>query len=143
MKVKDIMTKSVAYTNPNASLTEVAQLMQKHNVGSIPVLDQNGVMGIVTDRDIVVRNIAHGKNPQQTPVKDVMTSSVTTVTPDMDMDEVSRMMASHQVRRLPVVENNMLVGIVAIGDLATETRFHTEASEALSEISTPSKPQML
>lgn len=143
MKVKDIMTKSVAYTNPNATLTEVAQLMQKHNVGSIPVLDQNGVMGIVTDRDIVVRNIAHGKNPQQTPVKDVMTSSVTTVTPDMDMDEVSRMMASHQVRRLPVVENNRLVGIVAIGDLATETRFHTEASEALSEISIPSKPQMM
>jgi len=143
MKVKDIMTKDVAYINPMANLTEAAQLMQKHNVGSIPVCDQTGVIGIVTDRDIVVRNIAHGNNPQNTPVKDVMTSSVTSVTPDMDINDVSTLMSKHQVRRLPVVENNMLVGIVAIGDLATSNRFDIEASEALSEISKPSKPMKM
>lgn len=140
MKVRDKMTKTVAYTKPSATVVEVAQLMQKHNVGSIPVMDQNGVVGIVTDRDIVVRNVAHGKNPQNTPISDVMTSQVTTVTPDMDVSTVTDMMAEQQIRRLPVVENNKLVGMLAIGDMASDARFDTEASEALTEISKPSKP---
>jgi CBS domain-containing protein len=143
MKVKDIMTKNVAYVNPSNTVVEAAQLMQKHNVGVIPVCDQSGVVGLVTDRDIVVRNIAHAKNPQITPVSDVMTSQVTTVSSDTDVDEASRIMANNQVRRLPVVENNMLVGIVALGDLATNNRFDTEASKALTEISFPSKPQKM
>jgi CBS domain-containing protein len=143
MKVRDIMTKNVAYINPNSTVVEAAQLMQKHNVGSIPVCDQTGVIGIVTDRDIVVRNIAHGNNPQNTTVKDVMTSSVTTATPDMDVDDISKIMASNQIRRVPVVENNMIVGMIALGDVAVDNRFDTEASSALSEISKPANPQML
>jgi len=143
MKVKDIMTKNVAYVNPMSTVVDAARLMQKHNVGSIPVCDQNGVIGIVTDRDIVVRNVAHGNNPQSTAVKDVMTSQVVTATPDMDVKDVSEIMAKQQVRRLPVVENNMLVGIVALGDVAADTRFDMEASEALSEISRPAKPEKL
>lgn len=140
LKVKDKMTKNVAYVNPTNTVVEAAQLMQKHNVGSIPVYDQRGVVGIVTDRDIVVRNVAHGKVPNDTKVQDVMTSQVTTVTPDMDIDEVSKLMAQQQIRRVPVVENNQIVGILALGDMATDMRFDTEASEALSEISKPSKP---
>lgn len=140
MKVKDIMTKNVAYVNPAASLVETAQLMQKHNVGVIPVCDRNGVVGIVTDRDIVVRNIASGKNPQQTQVKDVMTPGVQTVTPEMDINEVTRLMSSNQIRRVPVVDNNTLVGIVALGDVATDAKFDTEVAETLTEISAPSKP---
>lgn len=143
MKVKDIMTKNVAYVNPDSTVIETAQLMQKHNVGSIPVCDQTGVIGIVTDRDIVVRNIAHGSDPKQTPVKDVMTAQVTTVTPDADMTEVSKMMAANKVRRLPVVDNNMLVGIVALGDVATDAGFTMEISDTLAEISSPSRPEML
>ncbi len=143
MKVKDIMTKNVAYVNPDSTVVETAQLMQKHNVGSIPVCDQTGVIGIVTDRDIVVRNIAHGNDPKQTPVRDVMTAQVTTVTPDADMTEVSKMMATNKVRRLPVVDNNMLVGIVALGDVATDAGFTMEVSDTLAEISSPSKPEML
>jgi CBS domain-containing protein len=143
MKVRDIMTKEVAYINPDSKITEAAQLMQKHNVGSIPVCDQSGVIGIVTDRDIVVRNIAHGKNPQDTPVRDVMTGQVNTASPDMDVDDVTRMMSMHKIRRVPVVENNQLVGMVALGDIATENKFNFEASEALSEISTPAKPEQL
>ncbi|MCX7747211.1 MAG: CBS domain-containing protein [Clostridia bacterium] len=143
MKVRDVMTKNVAYINPMSSVTEAAQLMQKHNVGSIPVCDQNGVVGIITDRDIVVRNIAHGTNPQSTPVKDVMTSQVTTATGDMDINVVSDIMSKNQIRRLPVVENNKVIGIIALGDIATEPRYDTEASEALSEISRPSKPQKM
>lgn len=143
MKVREAMTRNVAYINPASPVIEAAQLMQKHNVGVIPVCDQSGVVGVVTDRDIVVRNIAHGTNPQNTPVKDVMTSSVVTVTPDMDLSDVSKIMSQHQIRRVPVVENNMLVGIVALGDLATDGVQNMEASEALSEISKPSNPQAM
>lgn len=143
MKVKDIMTKNVAYINPDSPVTEAAQLMQKHNVGSIPVCDVNGVIGMVTDRDIVVRNVAHGTDPHSTPVRSVMTSHVTTVQSDMDVSQVSDIMSKNQVRRLPVVDNNKLVGMVALGDLATDNRFDMEASSALSDISEPSKPEKL
>jgi len=139
LKVKDKMTKSVAYVAPDTSVVEAAQLMQKHNVGSIPVYDQ-GVVGIVTDRDIVVRNVAHGKIPKDTKVQDVMTSQVTTVSPEMDVDEVTKLMANQQIRRVPVVENNQIVGMLSLGDIASDTRLEMEASEALCEISKPAKP---
>ncbi|WP_010681373.1 CBS domain-containing protein [Acetivibrio cellulolyticus] len=139
MKVREKMTKNVGYVNPSNTVVEAAQLMQKLNVGSVPVFDQNKVVGVVTDRDIVVRNVAHGKIPQDTKVQDVMTSQVTTVTPDMDVDEVSRIMAQQQIRRVPVIENNQLVGILALGDMATDYRFDTEASQALTEISKKTK----
>lgn len=141
MKVKDVMTKNVAYVNPAATVVETAQLMQQHNVGSIPVCDQSGVVGIITDRDIVVRSIANFKNPQQTPVTEIMTTGVATVTPDMDMKEVTKKMASSQIRRVPVVENNSLVGIVALGDVAVDAKYDTEVAETLVNISKPAKPQ--
>jgi CBS domain-containing protein len=141
MKVRDIMTTDVAYVNPAATVVEAAQLMQKHNVGSVPVCDQNGVVGIITDRDIVVRNVAHSKDPGKTPVSDVMTGEVTSVTPDADIKDVFRTMSSKQIRRLPVVENNKLVGIVSIGDVATETHQDTEISAMLADISYPAKPE--
>jgi len=137
------MTKNIAYVNPNSSVVEAAQLMQKHNVGVIPVCDQSGVVGLVTDRDIVVRNIAHGKSPTDTPVKDVMTSQVTTISPDSDIDDATKLMSQNQIRRLPVVENNTLVGIVSLGDMAADQRFDTEVSKALADISIPAKPQKM
>ena len=90
MKVRDVMTKSVVTVNPEATIKEVAELMQKHNVGAIPVVDQSGLKGIVTDRDLVVRNIASGKDPFSTPVKEIMTSQVTTVTPDEDVQSIAK-----------------------------------------------------
>lgn len=143
MKVRDIMTKNVAYVNPNSTVWDAAQLMQKHNIGSVPVCDQNGVVGIVTDRDIVIRNVASGSNPMNTPVRDVMTSHVTTVTPEMDVSEVTEMMANNKIRRMPVVENNKLVGMVSLGDLATNAMYDAEIAEALSEISRPSRPEKM
>lgn len=141
MKVKDVMTKNVAFVNPAETVSETAHLMQMHNVGSIPVCDQSGVVGIVTDRDIVVRTVAHGKNPQQTPVSDIMTTGVTTVTPDMEMDAVAKQMSNSQIRRVPVIENNNLVGIVALGDVAVEAKYDTEVADTLSDISKPNSPQ--
>ncbi|NMB33657.1 MAG: CBS domain-containing protein [Clostridium sp.] len=139
MKVRDKMTKTIAYVNPDSNMVEVAQLMQKHNVGSVPVYE-NGIVGIVTDRDIVVRNVAHGRTPKDTKAQDVMTSQVTTVTPDMDISEVTRIMSEEQIRRVPVVENDRIVGMLSLGDIASDIRFDMEASEALCEISKPSKP---
>jgi len=137
------MTRNVAYVNPDTPVTEVAQLMQKHNVGSIPVCDNSGVVGIVTDRDIVIRNVASGTDPHTIPVKNVMTTGITTATPEMTADEVSDLMSRQQVRRLPVVENNRLVGMVSLGDMATNSMFDMEASRALTEISKPSRPQQM
>ncbi len=141
MKVKDIMTTNVTYVEPNASILDTAKLMQQHNVGSIPVCDKGSVVGMVTDRDIVVRNIAIGKNPQQTPVSDIMTTGITSVSPDMEMSQVTKMMSDSQIRRVPVVDHNNLVGIVALGDVATDAKFDTEVADTLTEISRPSKPQ--
>lgn len=140
MKVRDVMTKSVTSIRPDATIKDAAQMMQQHNIGSIPVVDANGLVGIVTDRDIVVRNIADGQDPATTPVKNVMTSQVTTVTPEEDVHAISQMMASRQIRRIPVVENQQLVGMVSLGDIATTGKTNMEASEALAEISKPSKP---
>lgn len=139
MKVKDVMTKNVTYVNPATTVTETAHLMQMHNIGAIPVCDQSGVVGIVTDRDIVVRTVAPGKNPQMTTVKDVMTAGVSTVSPDMDIKDVTKQMANSQIRRVPVLENNTLVGIVALGDVAVDAKFDTEVAETLINISKPTK----
>lgn len=139
MKAKDIMTKNVAYIKPDSTVTEAAKLMQQHNVGSIPVCDQTGVVGMVTDRDIVVRNVITGSDPQSTPVSNIMTTKVATVTPDTDVELVSDIMSKNQIRRIPVVDNKTLVGIVALGDLAVDKQFDVEASEALTDISRPVK----
>ena len=139
MKVKDIMTKNVAYIKPDSTVTDAAKLMQQHNVGSIPVCDQNGVVGVVTDRDIVVRNVIMGADPKVTPVSNIMTTGIATVSSDTDVTAVGDIMSQNQIRRIPVVDNNTLVGIVALGDLAVDRRFDVEASVALTDISQPVK----
>jgi CBS domain-containing protein len=143
MKIKDIMTKQVAYIGPDSNLVEVAQLMQKHDVGVLPVCQGENVIGMVTDRDIVVRNIAHGKDPGATPVKDVMTSNVKMVNPEMNLHQAAEFMSEHQIRRLPVVENNHLIGMVALGDLATQAKTDVELATTLGKISSPSEPENL
>jgi len=143
MKVKDKMTKSVASVTPDTTVDQVAQLMEKHNIGAIPIVDQDNLVGIVTDRDIVIRNIAEGKDPKTTPVSSVMTTHVVSVTPDADVNEVADKMAQNQIRRVPVVENNKLVGILSIGDIATDRMFDMEASKALTEISKPARPEQM
>jgi CBS domain-containing protein len=143
VKIKEIMTDQVAYLNPDANLVEAAQLMQKHDVGVLPVCQGQEVLGIVTDRDIVVRNIAHGQDPKTTPVKNVMTSDVKMVSPEMSLDQAAEVMADHQIRRLPVVDNQRIVGMVALGDLATQAKYDVELGMTLGKISTPSEPENL
>ncbi|MFZ5352140.1 MAG: CBS domain-containing protein [Bacillota bacterium] len=134
MRVKEIMTTDVRTVKPNDTIMTAASLMDQIDVGCIPVIDNNNLVGIVTDRDIVVRSVSKGQSPNQH-VSDVMTTDVTYVSPDTDIHEVADIMAEQQIRRLPVVENKSLVGIVSIGDLAVEDIFENEAGEALHDIS--------
>jgi CBS domain-containing protein len=141
VRIRDIMTDRIAYVGPDASVEQAAQLMQKHNVGSVPVVDHQGLVGIVTDRDIVVRGIAHGRDAANTPVSEVMTSEIHSVTQDMSLSQVAEIMSQYQVRRVPVVEENRLVGIVSLGDLATHGKYDVEVARTLGEVSSPSKPR--
>lgn len=143
LKIKDIMTDQVAFVSPETTIVETAQLMQKHNVGSIPVCEGQNIVGIVTDRDIVVRSVAHGKDASTSPVRDVMTSNVQSVSPEMELNQVAELMSKEQIRRLPVVENNRLVGMVSLGDLATQAKHDVEIAQTLGEISKPSQPEQL
>ncbi len=135
MIVRDIMSVKVAWVAPNTPLVEVAKLMQREDIGSVPVCEQDRLQGIITDRDIVIRAIASGKNPNSLNVSDIMSTKVITVSPDTDAHEASQIMAREQIRRLPVMENGKLVGIMALGDLAVERIHVDEAGEALSDIS--------
>ncbi|MHB8125476.1 MAG: CBS domain-containing protein [Desulfitobacteriaceae bacterium] len=135
MIVRDIMSVKVAWVAPNTPLVDVAKLMQREDIGSVPVCEQDRLLGIITDRDMVVRAIASGKNSNSLNVSDIMSTKVVTVSPDTDVHEASHIMAREQIRRLPVMENGKLVGIIALGDLAVERIHVDEAGEALSDIS--------
>lgn len=141
MQVKEIMTTNVAALAPDNTIMDAAKSMQTHNIGCMPVCQPDGkVAGILTDRDIVVRSLASNGDPKTTLVKDVMTKNVITAQPDMDVNTALETMATNKIRRLPVVQNEALVGMIAIGDFATRHIFHNEAGQALSEISEPSQP---
>ncbi len=142
-QLRNIMTTNVLTVNESQSVQEAAALMSEYNIGSIPVVNNSGQMvGIITDRDITLRSTAQGENAQ-TPVSQVMTAQqIVQGTPDMDVQQAAQLMAQQQIRRLPVIENGQLVGMIALGDLAVDNLSNHAAGEALSSISTPSDPQM-
>ena len=112
------------------------RLLRRHNVGSLPVCGEDRrLRGMVTDRDIVLRCVAAEEDPAQTLVRDIMTRGCASVSPHEDCRAATRLMARQQVRRLPVVEEGKLVGIISLADLARSQRFDMEAAQALGEIS--------
>lgn len=139
MHLHEVMTTDVTCCTPQDPVSQAAMHMKQLDVGSIPVCENDQVLGMVTDRDIVLRCVAENK-PITTPVQDIMTTNVTTGAPEMTVDDAAHMMSDKQIRRLPVVENGQLVGIVAIGDLAVRHPAAEEAGHALSDISSPSQP---
>jgi len=136
LKVRDIMSKDVASLRSDDSVERAAQLMKQYNCGSIPVCTQDKLIGIVTDRDIAVRSVASGNMNQQR-VSDIMTDHVVFGSPDMEVTDAARLMSDRQIRRLPIVERNSLVGIVALGDISLEPHYQDEAEDALRGISEP------
>lgn len=135
------MTTNVATLEPQATVMDAAKVMQAHNIGSIPVCNKDHqLLGIVTDRDIIVRNIANDGDPRTTKLDALMTKQVVWAEPDMDINQAIQLMIQTKIRRLPVVKNMKLVGIIALGDLATNIKADQRAGDALSQISTPSRP---
>jgi len=138
MKVKDIMAKEIICVGADEPIERAAQLMKEHNIGSVPVCEGERIIGIVTDRDITLRHVAQGAE-QTRSVSDIMTSNPVVGSPDMDADDAARLMGERQIRRLPIVEGNALVGIVALGDLSVRPKLKDDAGRALSGISEPSE----
>jgi CBS domain-containing protein len=138
LRCREIMTATVRTVTPQTALVEVAALMREGDVGSMPVIDAGKLVGIVTDRDIVVRAVAEGKGPE-TSVANAMTSEIFSVKPDDFVFEAIRLMGDKQVRRIPVVnEDGSLAGIIAMADIALEMEDEREIAETLEEISSGS-----
>ena len=136
MRVRDLMSKSVVTLAPEESAALAARLLSRHELGALPVCAADGTLaGIVTDRDIVTRCVAAGEEPGRVPVRDIMSPAPSVITPETPVSAAARLMAQRQVRRLPVVEQGQVVGMLSLGDLARSRRTDTEAAEALSDIS--------
>ena len=141
MQVKDIMTKPVEVLDPEATLREAALRMKELDVGLIPACDGDRLVGMLSDRDIAIRAVAEGRDPDETRVRDAMTPEIAYIFADQDVEEAARVMHERQVRRLPVLNRDKrLVGIVSLGDVAVRTRLTATAGEALQGVSEPSHP---
>lgn len=135
MKVKDIMTRSVISVGADETVEVAARTLTQHNIGALPVCGADGKLcGMVTDRDLVIRCMASGRMPNNTKVRDVMTSQVTSVKPDMDAGVAAHLMGRQQIRRLPVTENGRICGMVSLGDLANREDSVMDAADALQDI---------
>jgi CBS domain-containing protein len=134
MKVRELMTTEPTTVEPKATLGEVATLMKQQDCGSIPVVEGRRLVGIVTDRDIVVRGVAAGKDPKTQRVSEVMSADPVTIGPDDDVTDAEKKMADRQIRRLPVVEGGKLVGIIVTAQIARAGN-ERKVGETLKEIS--------
>ena len=133
MHIRDVMTPNPRTVTPTDSIQNAARIMRDEDTGAIPVVENGRPVGMVTDRDIVVRAVADGELSRS--VRDICTGAVVAATPDMSTREAAQLMSDHQVRRLPVVENERLVGIVSIGDLAVKEGKDTRTGDTLQSIS--------
>lgn len=133
-RIHEMMSKDVECCTLLDNMYEVAVKMKEWNVGAIPIVDNGKLVGMITDRDIVIRGVAE-KHPGSTKVESIMSGELITCHPDTSSKEAAELMAKHQIRRLPVVENEKLVGIVSLGDFATNKLTDSVAGKALSEIS--------
>lgn len=133
-QIRDLMTESPASCEPSTTVVDAAKVMANEDVGPVPVVQEGRVVGLVTDRDLVVRVLAEGRDPSSTTIGEIASSDLVTVQPDSDLNEALRLMAQNQVRRLPVVEGDRLVGIVAQADVARAAE-EEETGEVVQEIS--------
>ena len=135
MKIRDVMTDRVVCIRPEESAEVAARTLSRHNIGALPVCGKDGrLCGILTDRDLVTRCVAGGKPAAKTSVREVMTATVTTAQPDMEVSAAAHLMGRLQVRRLPVVEDGKLLGMVSLGDLAVREESCYDAADALGNI---------
>jgi len=135
MKVRDLMTQPAIQVAPTESVEVAARTLTHYNIGALPVCTGDGrLCGVVTDRDLVTRCMASGRKPSEMTVREVMTGKVEQAQPDMDAAVAAHLMGRLQVRRLPVVENGKLCGMLSLGDLAKREQSIQDAADALSDI---------
>ena len=135
MRIEEIMTTDIETCMPESTLQEVASKMREINVGSIPICEEDRLVGIVTDRDIVIRGIAE-QLPGDTAIAEILSAEVITGTVDLTIEEAADLMAAHKIRRLPIVGNDRIIGIVSLGDLAIrDVSENHHAENAIIEIS--------
>jgi len=135
MTLRDVMTQPVIQVAPTESVAVAARTLTHYNIGALPVCERDGTLcGMVTDRDLVTRCLASGLAPERTKVRDVMTGQVVTAGGDMDTGAAAHLMGRRQIRRLPVVENGRLCGMVSLGDLAGREDSNPDAADALGAI---------
>lgn len=133
--IREVMTSKVCSIDTDKSVAYAAKMMRDEDVGLAPIVDGERLVGTLTDRDIAIRVVAEGRDPESTPARDVASTDLVTVDPQQDLDEALRLMAEHQVRRLPVVEEDgRLVGIVAQADVARQ-RDDRRTGEVVERIS--------
>jgi CBS domain-containing protein len=133
MNIRDVMTSNPRTVSPNDTIQNAARIMRDEDTGAVPVVENGRPVGMVTDRDIVLRAVAENGQLDR-PVRDIVSTDLVTVRPDMSTKEAAQLMSEHQIRRLPVVENDRLVGIVSLGDLAVKDS-DDRAGNALQDIS--------
>jgi CBS domain-containing protein len=134
MKIRDIMSTDILKATPDNTLSDIALMMKEQDTGVLPVVEDADLMGIVTDRDIVVRAIAEGKDPTTTTVDEVLSEDVEIVSPDDEVERAADIMSARQIRRLPVLEDHRVIGMVSLGDIAVKHEEGT-AAHALEGIS--------
>jgi CBS domain-containing protein len=136
MKVREIMTsEGLATATLDTTLAEIAERMRDENVGAIPIVDDDDKLcGIITDRDIVVRAVAEGEDPGECTAEEILSGQLHTINPEAELEEVADLMARHQIRRLPVVEEEVVIGMVSLGDLAVKSE-EDEAADVLEDVS--------
>ena len=134
-RIREIMTSNPSTVEPDKTVVDAARIMMREDAGVVPVTENGRLTGMVTDRDIAIRVVAEGRDPQSTPVREVASKDLVTIDPQQDLDEALRLMAQHQVRRLPVVEEDgRLVGVVAQADVARHGD-DTKTGQVVQEIS--------
>ena len=139
MKIREVMTSPVIRIGADETVEVAARTLAHYNIGALPVCGSDGrLRGLVTDRDLVTRCIAAGRNPGSTKVSQIMSGSVVGIPPDLDAEDAAEIMGRRQIRRLPVLENEKLCGMVSLGDL---TRGDADAGQALTQISANVRPE--
>jgi CBS domain-containing protein len=134
MKIREVMTQDPISCPPTATLRDVACIMRDHDTGAVPIVEGGKLLGMVTDRDIVVRAVAEDGSASRT-ARDVCSADPVCATPEMSTREAEDLMSEHQVRRLPVVEGGRLIGIVSLGDLAVKEGRDRRTGDTLQDIS--------
>jgi CBS domain-containing protein len=141
MQIKDVMTRDVQVIEADASIYEAAQIMKREDIGMLPVLDGQKLVGTLTDRDIVLRTVAEGRDPLHTAVSEILTrSEVVYCFEDQEIEEAADLMGEKQIRRLVILNHEQrLAGIVSLGDLAVDSPDKRPAAEALKRVSSPGR----